>query len=55
MYRMFRDDIEITNKNNGFVMKSPNGKRWRIRVDNNGKLYTEEIVFEKESSKKAEG
>ena len=45
MYRMFRDDIEITDKKRGFVLRSPNGKRWRIRVDNDGNLYTEKLIL----------
>jgi hypothetical protein len=50
MYRMYRDDVEITNKKHGLVIKSQNGKRWRIKANNNGELYTEEVVFGEEDS-----
>ena len=51
MYRMYRDDVEITDKKHGLVLKSQNGKRWRIKVNNSGELYTEEVVFGEGSKK----
>lgn len=34
-------DIEITNTIKGFILKSPNGTRYRIKVDDAGNLGTE--------------
>lgn len=34
-------DIEITDTTKGFIAKSPNGTRYRIKVDNAGNLLTE--------------
>ena len=31
-------DYEITDSTKGIIMKSPNGNRWRITIDNNGSL-----------------
>lgn len=32
------DDIEITNPLKGLILKSPNGTRWRVTIDNAGNL-----------------
>lgn len=37
-------DFEITNSFNGIVLKSPNGSRYRITVDNDGALRTNLIT-----------
>jgi hypothetical protein len=34
------EDIEIKNFNKGVILRSPNNHRWRITVDNHGKLIT---------------
>jgi len=31
-------DYEVTNSSAGIIMKSPNGSRWRLTIDNNGVL-----------------
>jgi hypothetical protein len=35
-----RLDIEITDTAKGYILKSPNGTRWRITIDNSGNLIT---------------
>jgi len=32
------NDIEITTVGKGIILKSPNGVRWRITIDNSGTL-----------------
>ena len=36
-------DIEITDTTKGSILKSPNGTRWRITIDNSGNLITTSI------------
>lgn len=36
-------NIEITDTDKGFVVKAPNGNRWRIGVDDSGNLVTVNI------------
>jgi hypothetical protein len=36
-------DIEITDPDKGVILRSPNGTRWRIQVDNDGVLYTTDL------------
>lgn len=38
------NDVEITNATKGVILKSANGTRYRITVDNDGSLITTEIV-----------
>ena len=38
------EDIEITDTTKGIILKSPNGKRWRITIDNLGILTSTEII-----------
>lgn len=38
------DDVEITNATKGVILKSANGTRYRITVDNDGTLITTEVV-----------
>jgi hypothetical protein len=33
-------DVEVTNPLNGLILRSPNGTRWRVTVDDNGVLTT---------------
>jgi hypothetical protein len=33
-------DAEITAASNGVIIKSPNGTRWRVQIDDNGALNT---------------
>lgn len=37
------DDIEITDPNSGLILRSANGKRWRVGVANTGALTTTDI------------
>lgn len=37
-------DVFMENKNNGIIMKSPNGQCWRLRVNDSGGLYSTAIV-----------
>ncbi|MFN9115605.1 MAG: hypothetical protein ACK5XN_36585 [Bacteroidota bacterium] len=37
---LFEDDIEITTKELGIILKSPDGTRWRVNIDNTGTLIT---------------
>lgn len=37
------EDLEVTISGYGVVLHSPNGKRWRIHVDDDGVLYTVEL------------
>lgn len=34
----FSSDIEITDSTKGIILRSPNGARWRVTVDNSGTL-----------------
>ena len=36
-------DIEVQGSSNGLILKSPNGTRYRITVDNSGNLTTTAI------------
>lgn len=36
----FPNDIEITTKELGIILKSPDGTRWRVSIDNTGTLIT---------------
>ncbi len=36
-------DMEVTNTLKGVILKSPDGARWRITVDNSGNLITTSI------------
>lgn len=36
-------DVEITDATKGVILKSPNGSRWRLSVDNDGSLRTTSI------------
>ena len=36
-------DVEVTASGYGVVLRSPNGARWRLHVDNSGELYTTAI------------
>ena len=38
------NDVEITNATKGVILKSANGTRYRITVDNDGSLITTEVV-----------
>lgn len=38
--RMFQGDIEITDPERGYILKSPNGTRWRITISDDGRLLT---------------
>ena len=38
------NDVEITNATKGVILKSANGTRYRITVDNDGSLITTEII-----------
>lgn len=38
------DNIEITDNTKGFILCSPNGTRYRIRVKNNGELATVDLT-----------
>ena len=37
------NDIEITNNQRGIIIKSPDGTRWRISIDNGGHLTVESL------------
>lgn len=37
------NDIEITNSTNGIILRSPNGTRYRITIDDEGNLNKEAI------------
>jgi hypothetical protein len=37
------DDVEITDETKGFIIKSPDGTRWRIRIGNDGALNPESL------------
>jgi len=37
-------DVEITDANKGVILRSANGKRWRITVKNNGSLKCKEVI-----------
>lgn len=37
------NDIEITDATKGIILKSPDGSRWRVTVDNSGNLITTSI------------
>jgi hypothetical protein len=37
-------DVEVASPGNGVVLRSPNGKRWRVTVDDEGRLETTSIV-----------
>lgn len=34
------EDFEVTGSDNGIILESPNGTRWRVQVDNSGNLTT---------------
>lgn len=34
---------ENTNEEEFFILTSPDGTKWRIKVDNSGNLYTEKV------------
>jgi len=34
------DDVELTTAEKGVILKSPNGTRYRLTVDNSGNLVT---------------
>jgi len=36
-------ELEVTASNHGLILKSPDGTRWRITIDNNGNLNTASI------------
>lgn len=36
----FPNDIEVTTKELGIILKSPDGTRWRVSIDNSGTLIT---------------
>jgi hypothetical protein len=36
----FANDVEVSDNTKGFIIKSPNGTRYRITVDNAGNLGT---------------
>lgn len=38
------NDVEITDATKGVILKSANGTRYRITVDNDGSLITTEVV-----------
>lgn len=40
----FTDDVEITGSANGVILQSPNGTKYRIKVDNSGTLSTEAVT-----------
>jgi hypothetical protein len=42
-YAVFTGDVEISTAVNGVILKSPNGTRYRITVDNTGNLVTASI------------
>ena len=38
-------DYEVTDETKGVIMKSPNGTRWRVTIDNNGSLLRTAIAL----------
>jgi hypothetical protein len=43
MHPNLHDDFEITSNTSGVILRSPDGSRWRIRVDNSGNLSTKKL------------
>ena len=38
-----KGDVEIEFSDSGFILTSPNGTKYRITVDNDGTLQTDEV------------
>jgi hypothetical protein len=36
-------DIEITNDLSGLILRSPDGNRWRLTINNDGQLIAEQL------------
>ncbi|MBD3419094.1 MAG: hypothetical protein GF398_03145 [Chitinivibrionales bacterium] len=36
-------DIEVDDSSRGLILRSPDGKRWRVNVDNSGQLSTDAL------------
>ena len=36
-------DIEITDFNSGLILKSPDGNKWRLTINNDGQILAEQL------------
>ena len=37
------NDIEITDSNRGYILKSPDGTRWRLTINDNGQIIASSL------------